>query len=127
MKDMKRLLIVAIAFLFCLACRDRANELNNGVMYAKNALQQVGANPFSRATYEGIIRNGGNPADYIKATLPKEKPPFDSFEFKKATHPWTIVIRPSTSGNTYFVEGYGEDIKQPMIVKEVEVDLPASE
>jgi len=127
MKVMKRILTVTVALLLFLACRDRANELNNGVMYAKNALQQVGANPFSRATYQGIIRNGGNPADYIKATLPKDKPPFDSFEFKNPTHPWTVVIRPSTQGNSFFVEGYGENVKQPMIVKEVEVNLPESE
>jgi hypothetical protein len=127
MDPMKRIFIVALVVFLCVACRDRANELNNGVMYAKNALEQVGANPFSRATYQSIIRNGGNPADYIKATLPKEKPPFDSFEFKDPTHPWTVVIRPSTQGNTFFVEGYGENVKQPMIVKEVEVRLPEEE
>ena len=96
-------------------------------MYATNALEQVGANPFSRATYEGIVGRGGNPAEYIKATLPKEKPPFESFEFKKATHPWTIVIRPSNEENEFFIEGYGEDVKTPMIVRSVHVRLPSSE
>ena len=124
---MKQFPILFLLVVCCFACSDRTNELNNGVMYAKNALEQVGANPFSRATYESIIGRGGNPAEYIKATLPKEKPPFDSFEFKNPTHPWTIVIRPSTDENEFFIEGYGVDVKKPMIVKVVTVKLPSSE
>jgi len=124
---MKQLLILVVFAVLCFGCRDRANELNNGVMYATKAFEQVGANPFSRATYEGIVGRGGNPAEYIKATLPKEKPPFDSFEFKTPSHPWTIVIRPGTEENEFFIEGYGEDLKTPMIVRSVHVRLPSSE
>jgi hypothetical protein len=125
--SMKKLLILVLLAVGLFGCRDRANELNNGVMYATNALEQVGANPFSRATYQGIVGRGGNPADYIKATLPKEKPPFDSFEYQNPTHPWTIVIRPSTDENEFFIEGYGIDVKKPMVVKAVTVRLPSSE
>ena len=96
-------------------------------MYAKNALEQVSANPFSRATYESVIGRGGNAAEYIKATLPKENPPFDSFEFAKPTHPWTIVIRPGTDPNEFYVEGYGIDVKKPMLIESVQVRLPESQ
>ena len=121
MKQFRFLFLLAI---FCFACSDKTNELNNGVMYATNALAQVGANAFSRATYQSIIGRGGNQADYIKATLPQEKPPYKSFEFKNPTHPWTVVIRPSTDEGEFFVEGYGEDLKKPMVVKTVHVKLP---
>lgn len=117
-----------IIFVFLIVgCGDRTEELKNGVMYAKNALEQVGSNPFSRATYESVIGRGGNAAEYIKATLPKENPPFDSYEFAKASHPWTIVIRPGTEANEFYVEGYGLDLKKPMLIESVQVNLPESQ
>jgi len=124
---MKRISALALLLFLIIGCGDRTEELKNGVMYAKNALEQVGANPFSRATYESVIGRGGNAAEYIQATLPKENPPFDSFEFAKATHPWTIVIRPGTEENEFYVEGYGIDLKKPMLIESVQVRLPESQ
>ena len=123
MKIMKRHLIIWIVLIF-VACGDRTEELKNGVMYGKAALEQVSANPFSRASFESVIGRGGNAAEYIKSTLPKENPPFDSYEFGKPTHPWTIVIRQGTEEGEYFVEGYGLDLKKPMLVENVQVRLP---
>lgn len=119
------LLILTFSF-FVIGCGDRSEDVRNGVIYAENALNSVGANPFSRASYESIIGNGGTPVDYIKATLPKEKPVFDSWEFGKPTHPWTIVIRPGSSPNEYAIEGYGANVKEPIkgCVKYVTVKLP---
>jgi hypothetical protein len=124
MKKTLCIFLLAIAFT---ACSNKTEGVKNGVMYAKNALEQAGANPFSRATWESIIGRGGNAADYIKATLPKENPPFDSFEFGKPTHPWTVVIRPSTEENEYFVEGYGTDLKKPILFHSVYVRVPSSQ
>ena len=126
MKNMKKICVVVACLLFFLGCGDKTEDLKNGVMYAKNALEQVGANPFSRATYESVIGRGGNAAEYIKATLPKENPPFESYEFGKPTHPWTIVIRPGTDENEYHIEGYGLDVKKPMLFETVQVVLPES-
>jgi hypothetical protein len=124
---MKRISALVLLLFLIVGCGDRTEELKNGVMYAKNALEQVGANPFSRATYESVIGRGGNAAEYIKATLPKENPPFDSFEFAKPTHPWTIVIRPGTEENEFYIEGYGLDLKKPMLIESVQVNLPESQ
>ena len=125
---MKRLILLLLLLpLLIFGCGDRTNELKNGVMYAKNALEQVGANPFSRATYNSVIGRGGNAAEYIKATLPEENPPFDSFEYAKPTHPWTIVIRSGTEENEFFIEGYGVDVKKPMLFEVVQVNLPETE
>jgi hypothetical protein len=124
---MKRIFALVLLLFLLNGCGDRSEELKNGVMYAKNALEQVGSNPFSRATYESVIGRGGNAAEYIKATLPKENPPFDSFEFAKASHPWTIVIRPGTEENEFYVEGYGLDLKKPMLIESVQVNLPESQ
>ena len=122
---MKAYIVLLLPILvFTIGCGDRTEELKNGVMYAKNALEQAGANPFSRATYQSVIGRGGNAAEYIKATLPQENPPFDSFEFAKPTHPWTIVIRPGTEENEFFIEGYGVDLKKPMLFEAVQVVLP---
>lgn len=121
---MKTLILLLIPILLFAGCGDRTDELKNGVMYAKNALEQAGANPFSRATYQSVIGRGGNAAEYIKATLPQENPPFESFEYGKPTHPWTIVIRPGTEENEFFIEGYGVDVKKPMLFEAVQVILP---
>jgi hypothetical protein len=124
MRFMKRTLTFLLPLFLLVACSDKTNELKNGVMYAKNALEQAGANPFSRATYQSVIGRGGNAADYVKATLPQEDPPFDSFEYEKPTHPWTVVIRPGTDEGEFFVEGYGMDVKKPMVFESVQVTMP---
>jgi hypothetical protein len=113
---------------FWTACGENKDEkVKNGVMYAKNALEQAGTNPFSRATYEGIVGRGGNPADYIKAITPKENAVFDSYEFKNPTRPYTVVIRPGTVPNEYFVEGYGKELKEPIMVETVTVTVPTEQ
>jgi hypothetical protein len=129
---MKKIKLALFFFIFTFSffvfgCKNRTEEVRSGVMYAENALASVGANPFSRASYESIIGRGGTPVDYIKATLPKDDPVFDSWEFGKPTHAWTIVIRPGTSLNEYAIEGYGADLKKPLVVKYVTVQLPESE
>ncbi|MCI0416451.1 hypothetical protein L0222_27065 [bacterium] len=119
--------LVPILPILMFACGNRSEEVGNGVIYAKNALASVGANPFSRAGYEAIIGRGGTPVDYIKSTLPKEDPVFDSWEFGKPTHPWTIVIRPGASPNEYTIEGYGADLRKPLKIETVTVNVPESE
>lgn len=106
---------------------NRKVKLNNGVSYAKSALQQVGVNPFATAIYQNIIGNGGNAAGYVIATLPKQDPVFDSFEYDHPTRPWTIVIRPGTEPNEFSVEGYGDSLKQPLVSESVTVALPSNE
>lgn len=119
------LLILFLALSLPFGCGpSKQDELHNGVIYAKAALQQVGANPFVTASYSGYIRNGKTPAAYITDTLPKKDPPFDSFEYEKPTHPWTVVIRPSGAPNEFSIEGYGLDLKRPLIVEYVTVSLP---
>ncbi len=98
-------------------------KLRDGVAYAKAALQQVGVNPFVTAGYQGYIRNGKGPSAYIKDTLPKKNPPFESFEDNKPTHPWTVVIRTGAS-NEVSIEGYGLDMKKPIVVEYVTLKLP---
>lgn len=129
MKPLKYFAVFLIAISFAgLGCGEGKKEkLKNGVTFATSALQQAGANQLSQATYRGFIDRGLTPVDYIKAILPKTDPPFDSYEFGKPTHPWTIVIRPGTEPNVYYVEGYGDDVKEPLYVEDVTVNLPVLE
>ena len=87
----------------------------------------IGVNPFATAHYQNFIRNGQGPAAYIMMMLPKENPPFDSFENDKPSHSWTIVIRPSGAPNELSIEGYGFDVKKPLIVEYVTLSLPSEE
>jgi hypothetical protein len=119
--------ILVAAICFQLACKNRNEEVINAVIYAKNALDAAGANPFSRASYEAFIAGGKTPVDYIKSTMPKEKPIFDSWEYGKPTKPWTIVIRPGSATNEYYIEGYGADVKKPLKVEHVVVNVPPPE
>jgi hypothetical protein len=116
--------VVLLVSLMFVACADRSEKVRNGVMYATRALEQVNGNALARASYEGVIRNGGNAADYIKQTLPKKNPVFDSFEYGKPTHTWTIVIRPGSDPNDLSIEGYGPDLKRPLAVDSVKVNVP---
>ncbi|PWT91595.1 MAG: hypothetical protein C5B54_04995 [Acidobacteria bacterium] len=116
MKTSRNIAIVVsilTALLIAGCSEDKKHKLENGVMFAARALEGANANPLSRATFQGYMRNG-NPVDYIKAVLPKTNPPFDSYEFKQPTHPWTIVIRPGTDPGEYYIEGYGDSLKQPI-------------
>jgi hypothetical protein len=120
------LLVVSVFMTF--ACKNRNEEVINGVIYAKNALNSVGANPLVQAGYQGVVARGGTPVDYIKSTLPKQDPVFDSWEFgKEPSKPWTIVIRPGTTPNEYYIEGYGADKKKPLKVEHVVVNVPLPE
>jgi hypothetical protein len=120
-----------VALMFVLAVvsincgPDRKAKLRDGVSYARSALEQAGANPLSQASYRGYIDSGGTPVDYIKATMPKENPVFDSYEYNKPTHTWTIVIRPSADEpGEYSIEGYADNLKQPEVVEHATVKLP---
>ena len=123
----KKLFVVIPLLVACIfACgEDKKEKVKKGVIFAASALQQANANPLSKATFQGYMRNG-NPVDYIKAILPKQNPPFDSYEFKNPTHPWTIVIRPGTDRGEFYIEGYGADTKQPLpgCVEQVTVEMP---
>ncbi|HSE39323.1 MAG TPA: hypothetical protein VLH08_01045 [Acidobacteriota bacterium] len=119
--------LVLAGILTSVACKNRNEEVINGVIYAKNALNAAGSNPFSQASYQAFIAGGKTPVDYVKSTMPKDEPVFESWEYGKPTKPWTIVIRPSTSPNEYYIEGYGADIKKPIKVEHVVVNVPPPE
>jgi hypothetical protein len=114
------LLVLTMGCAWIVACGpDRAEKLRNGVSYAEGALQQVGVNPLATATYQSIAGSGGGPAKYVNYMLPKKDPVFDSFEDGKPTHPWTVVIRPTAVANEYSIEGFGDDVNKPLVVKYV--------
>lgn len=102
-------------------------KLRDGVTFAKGSLQLVGVNPFATAHYQNLIRNGKGPAAYVTMMLPKENPPFESYENQKPTHAWTIVIRPSGAPQELSIEGYAFDLKKPLIVEYITISLPEEE
>lgn len=119
--------VVFAVLLFAACGPDRAEKLNNGITYAKGALQQVGVNPLATATYQSLTASGGGPARYIKYMLPKKDPVFDSFEDGKPSHPWTIVLRRTNVPNEYSIEGYGDDLKKPLKVEYVTIKVSSEE
>jgi hypothetical protein len=124
MRTKSGILLLVCAILF--ACGPGNEEkLRNAVFYAKSALQQAGANPFSRATFQGVLAREGNAVDYIKAVTPKNDPMLKYFEFNtKPTKPWTVIVRPGTDPGEYFIEGYGNDLKKPLVYDSVTVNIP---
>lgn len=120
------MLFLAIVYVSLAACGpDKTEKLNNGVSYAEGALQQVGVNPLATATYQSLTASGGGPAKYINYMLPKKDAVWDSFEDGKPSHPWTVVIRPTAVLNEYSIEGFGDDIKKPLVVKYVTLKVPS--
>lgn len=119
-----KLPVLFIFILICSACGPGKEEkLRNGVTFAKSALQMVGPNSMATAYYASYVGNGKGPAAYVNAMLPKTDPPFDSFENTKPTHPWTVVIRPSGAPNELSIEGYGLDLKKPLVVEYITLSL----
>jgi hypothetical protein len=130
MWNMKNRILMALVALvvFVVGCGpDRTEKLKNGISYAKGALQQIGVNPLATATYQSIAGSGGGPAKYVNYMLPKTDPVWDSFEDGKPSHPWTIVIRPTAIPNEFSIEGFGDDVKKPIIVEYVTIKAPESE
>jgi len=120
--------IFGIVWILLTGCGpSKEARVRNGVTFAKAALQLVGVNPFATAAYQGYLRNGQGAAAYVTASLPKKDPPFDSFEDNKPGHEWTVVIRPSGAPHEWSIEGYGLDLKKPLIVEYVTISLPDEE
>ena len=121
-------LIIAILCLFTIACGpDKTEKLKNGVAYAKGALQQVGANPLATATYQSIVGNGGSAAKYVNYMVPKKDPVWAKYEEGKPKEPWTICVNPSGAPGEIAIEGYGSDLKKPVVVEFVKIALPPQE
>lgn len=120
--------ILMIGSIFLTSCGPSKEEkLQNGVGFAKACLQLVGVNPLATAAYQGYLRNGQGAAAYVKASLPKKDPPFESFEDNKPSHTYTVVIRPSGAPNEWSIEGYGLDLKKPVKVEYITISLPEEE
>lgn len=124
----RKLMVLAFLFaagVFLAGCGpDKAEKMANGVTYAESALQQIGVNPLATATYQSLTASGGGPAKYINYMLPKKDPVWASFEDGKPTHPWTIAIKPTAVPNEFAIEGYGDDVKKPLMVKYVTIKVP---
>lgn len=122
------LLAVAVICVAFAACGpDKTDKLKDGVSFAKGALQQIGVNPLATATYQSIAGSGGGPAKYVNYMLPKKDAVWSSYEEGKPTHTWTIVIRPTAAANEYSIEGYGDDLKKPLVIEYVTIKVSSSE
>lgn len=120
--------ILGIVSIMLISCGPSKEEkVQDGVGFAKACLQLVGVNPLATAAYQGYVRNGQGPAAYVKESLPKKDPPFESFEDNKPSHAYTVVIRPSGAANEWSIEGYGLDLKKPLKVEYITIPLPAEE
>jgi len=120
--------ILGIVSIILTSCGPSKEEkVLDGVAFAKACLQLVGVNPLATAAYQGYLRNGQGAVEYVKASLPKKDPPFESFEDNKPSHTFTVVIRPSGAANEWSIEGYGLDLKKPLKVEYVTIPLPAEE
>ena len=120
--------ILVIGWIFLASCGPSKEEkVRDGVGFAKACLQLVGVNPLATAAYQGYLRNGQGTASYVKASLPKKDPPFESFEDTKPSHAYTVVIRPSGAPNEWSIEGYGLDLKKPIRVEYITISLPGEE
>lgn len=116
---------VLATVVFLAACGpNRAEKLANGVTYAEGALQQIGVNPLATATYTSLTASGAGPAKYVNYMLPKKDPVWPNFEDGKPTHPWTIAIVATAVPNEYAIQGFGDDVVKPLIVKYVTIKVP---
>ena len=124
----RKVAVLVILFFACVLLAgcgpDRAEKMANGVTYAESALQQIGVNPLATATYSSLTASGGGPAKYINYMLPKKDPVWNSFEDGKPTHPWTIAIIPTAVPNEFAIQGFGDDMKKPLMVKYVTIKVP---
>lgn len=119
--------VVVVVAMFAGCGPDKSEKLKNGVTFAKGALEQVGVNPLATATYQSLNASGITPAKYVNYLVPKTDPVWTGYEEGKPTHPWTIVVRPTAVPNEFSVEGFGDDLKKPLMVEYVTVKAPSQE
>ncbi len=120
----KRALLLIVPIILLGACKGKSSEqdeLEQGVAWAKRTLEQVNTDGMAAMSYTSLIEMGATPVDYLAANMgPGEG--FSAYQWgDRPANPWTVIIYQG-EGNTFHIEGYGEDLQTPLIVESVVVD-----
>ncbi len=117
--------VLAAVIVLTAACGvSQAQSLKRGVELAKHRLMEAGRNPMAAMSLSSVEEQGGNVTHYIYASLPPKDPVFSSFDYRRPSRPWTVVIREGSAPREYIVEGYGEDLTKPLLVEQFTIGTP---
>jgi hypothetical protein len=76
------------------------------------------------AAYQSHLEEGGNAATYVISCLPEHDPVFTRYVFGRVSQPWTVVIRRGNGPQSFFIEGYAEDLIHPRFVEQIGPGIP---
>lgn len=103
---------------------DRERRLEAGVRFARNTLERAASDPLAAAAFQNHLEGGGNAATYVLSCLPDENPVFTQYVFGKVSQPWSIVIKKGKGPRDFTIEGYAEDLTQPLVVEQIGTGIP---
>jgi len=90
------------------------------VRFAKRILEDAGRNPLASASYQSILEMGGDATSYIAANI-GERDDLAPIVRGAPSQPFSVVVGPGPAPHTYLIEGYGENLDEPLVTESVVV------
>jgi hypothetical protein len=119
------LILLGIGIALLAGCGDdRERRLEAGVKFARAELERTARSPLAAAAYQSHLEEGGNAATYVISCLPEHDPVFTRYVFGRVSQPWTVVIRRGNGPQSFFIEGYAEDLIHPRFVEQIGPGIP---
>lgn len=116
-------MVVVLIFITLSGCgNSQKSKLNLGMDYAEAQLQEIGNNYIAAVSYQSTVETGGSVINYLLTSImnPEDHP---RYELNRATKPWTVVIRYGSAAGEFIIEGYGEDLNNPIANKKVRITI----
>ena len=118
-------IFLATFALLQLACTNpKVADLKAGVAKVKSRLSMVNRDPMSAIAFSNIVETGGSPVSYIYAGL-DENEKLPELIWEEDPKPWTIVLGNGDEDGELIVKGYGDDLKEPLVIEKIAI-RPAS-
>ena len=112
------LLVLFIVF-GCKGKDERQTKLEKGIYFMRgltgsNPVDKLAAAHYQANTPEGMIM-------LYHSSLPEDGSYPNVYADRQSLQPWSLLLLPGNKENTLIVEGYGDDLKKPIIVDEIAV------
>jgi len=113
------LLLCLLVIIFVFGCKgtdDRKAKLDRGIGFMRSLTNASPGNKIMEAQYQAKTPEGMVMLYHASAD-PNVHP--NVYADRQSLQSWSLLILPGNKENTLIVEGYGDDLKKPIIVEEI--------